>query len=173
MHRIEEDVLITESLTVIGGFVPPDGSITNVKVATAAGLAASKLEHQHALHYSQADGADVADAIVPLHIARAIGTILAVEATCLDAPSGAGADPKHFHVDLKKSTVGIPVPATVLTAPIDYVNGTPDATVLAGAIASATLADGDILVVDVDALGADGVQGQGLVVTVTIRENAD
>jgi hypothetical protein len=173
MHRIEEDTVITKTLAVIGGFTPPDGSITKAKIPAAAGIEASKLEHQHALHYSQADGGDIVDAIVPIHVARAVGTILAVEATCLDAPSGGGGDPKHFHVDLKKSTVGIPVPATVLTAPIDYVNGTPDATVLAGAIASAVLADGDILVVDVDAVGADGVQGQGLVVTVTIRENAD
>jgi len=173
MHRIEEDVLVTKTLTVIGGFTPPDGSITKAKIPAGAGVEASKLEHQHALHYVQADGADVADAVAPIHVARAAGTILALEVACLDAPSGAGADPKHFHVDLKKSTVGAPAPATVLTAAVDYVNGTPDATVLAGAVASAALADGDILVVDVDAVGADGVQGQGLVVTVTVRENAD
>lgn len=146
-----------------------DGGIGNAKIASDAAIAATKLIHQVPIHYSQADGSDVVAAIVPVHtVYGTTGTIVGVEAVCVDAPSGGD---KKFTVDLKKCNAGSPTPATVLTGVIDYVNGTNDCTVLAGSISSASLADGDTLVVEIAVSGSTGSQGQGLIVTVTIQED--
>jgi hypothetical protein len=150
--------------------VQSDGSVSDDSVVASAGIKATKLEHQHALTYHQVDGGDVVSAIVPLYTVRgATATIVAIEVSCLDSPSGGN---KKFTVDLKKATVAIPTPASVLSAVIDYANATPDCTVLAGTINLATLVDGDVLVVEITASGSTGVQGQGLQVTVTVREDA-
>ncbi|MHC4715904.1 MAG: hypothetical protein ACYS5V_02965, partial [Planctomycetota bacterium] len=94
-----------------------------------------------------------------------------IEVSCLDANDGAG--DKAFTVDLKKANQGTPTPATVLSAVINFTNGTySDCEVVAGTISSASLADGDTLVVAVAVSGSTGNQGQGLCVTVNLDEDA-
>lgn len=167
--RIEEDgyfagaVRFKEIAVQAGAFDDDD-------IAASADIAATKLEHQHALNYSQADGSDVVAAIVPIHIVRGTaGTIVAFEVVCVDAPSGGD---KTFTVDLLIADAGTPSPASVLTGAVTYPNGTADCTVRTGTISSATLADGDTLLVQVAVSGSTGNQGQGLIVTTTIREDA-
>ena len=80
---------------------------------------------------------------------------------------------KQFTVDLKKCNQGSPTPATILSSAITYSSSQADCEVVAGTISSGTLADGDTLVVEVAVSGSTGTQGQGLVVTVTVREDAE
>ncbi len=167
--RVEEDGYFAGAVRFANAQIQ-DAAITNAKVSAGAAIAAEKLVHQHAIHYQQNDGAAVAAAIVPIHVARSAATIVAVEVSCLDAPSGGD---KTFTVDLQKANAGTPTPASVLTGAITYPNGTADCTIRPGTIASAAIADGDTLVVVVAVSGTTGVQGQGLQVTVTLREAAD
>ena len=169
--RFDQQLLALGGIQVVGSFGIPSGVILASHVADSAGMEATKLEHQHVIGYSQEDGSDVVDAIVPVYTCRGVtATIIEVEVACLDAPSGGD---KKFTVDLKKANQGSPTPATVLSAVIDYVNGTNDCEVLVGTISSADLAVGDVLTVEVVASGSTGTQGQGIIITVTVREDAE
>jgi hypothetical protein len=170
-NRLEGDTHAAGHLSCVTLGIPA-GTVVDAAVNGSAAIQITKLQYQqYAIHYGQADGTDIVDAIMPIHTVRgATAVIMAVEVACLDAPSVGGAVPKHFHVDLKKYTVAVPAGVSVLAAPVDYVSGTADCTVLAGTVALSALVDGDTLGVEVDAVGADGTQGQGLIVTVTIRE---
>ena len=168
----DDDVLVRGTLRATTNALSA-GCVTDAAVAAAAGLAATKLEHQHAVTYYQADGADVAAAIVPIYTVRGTtATIVAIEVVCIDAPSGGN---EGFTVDLKVADEGTPTPASVLTAVITYgaAGAQADCAVLAGTISSASLVQADTLLVVVAALGATGAKGQGLIVTVTVREDAD
>jgi len=164
------DLVVSGTLTP-GGFNPPAVSIGNAAIKAAAGIEATKLEHQYSLNYRQDDGAAVVAAIVPLTTIRGVAAeVVDIEVVCIDAPSGGDLT---FTVDLGKSNAAIPAPATILTTPRTYPNATPDATVLVGSIDTAALAAGDTLVLTVAVSGSTGTQGQGLVVTVTVREDAE
>ena len=169
--RFDQQLLALGGIQVVGSFGIPSGVILASHVAASAGLEATKLQHQHVIGYSQADGSDVVDAIVPVYTCRGVtATIIEVEVSCLDAPSGGD---KKFTVDLKKANAGSPTPATVLSAVVDYSATRNDCEVVAGIIVSAALVVGDTIVVVVAVSGSTGTQGQGLIVTVTVREDAE
>ena len=143
----------------------------NMASFAGAAIVATTMQHQHAINYHQADGSAVVAAIVPVHVVRGVaGTIVAIQISCVDAPSGGNL---AFSVDLKKANVGSPAPATVLNAVIDYSATQTDAEVEVGTIDTAAVAAGDTLFAVVAVSGATGTQGQGLAVTVTLREDAD
>lgn len=170
LSKIESDLFVQGTLSAQTLSVPA-GTVKDADVASGAAIAAAKLEHQYAICYSQADGSDVVAAIVPVHVVRGTtATIKDVEVVCVDAPSGGN---KAFAVDLKKANEGTPLPVTVLSLTIAYSSTQSDCEVEPGTISSASLADGDTLLVVVTVSGSTGTQGQGLVVTVTIREDAD
>ena len=173
--RVDEDVYCAGTLRA-KTLVPSAGCVSNSHAAADAAFAATKLEHQHTLTYRQDDGTDIAAAIAPLWTVRgATATIVAIHVVCIDAPEGGD---KHFTVDLKKANEGAPSPATVLTAVIDSdtygagVNEAADCEVGVGSIASASLVAEDTLVLAIAIAGSTGNQGQGLIVTVTVREDA-
>jgi len=153
-------------------FSPPAGCITNASVLPAAGIAATKLQRRISAPYSQADGSDIAAAIVPVHVVRgATATVVGVDVACVDAPSGGD---KAFSVDVQKADEGTPTPATVLTGTIAYSATQSDCEVESGTISAspAALVTGDTVLVVVAVSGSTGTQGQGLIVTVTIDEDA-
>ncbi|MFO8012611.1 MAG: hypothetical protein R6X20_04805 [Phycisphaerae bacterium] len=169
--RIPVDVHVAGALTAQEMNIP-DGTVDDDDVEAGAGLSASKLEHQHALTYKQDDGSDVVAAVAPLWTCRGTtATVVAVEAVCIDAPSGGGTE--QISVDLKKCNQASPSPASILTGTIDIDDSIADCEVVAGSINTASLADGDTLVADVSVSGTGGTQEQGLVVTVTVREDAE
>jgi len=148
----------------------PASTITDAMVASNAAIAATKQEHRFVINYSQADGSDVVAAIVPVYVVHGTtATLISVEVVCIDAPEGGD---KTFTVDLKKCNVGSPAPATVLTGVIAYAAATPDCTIKAGTFSSTSLANDDTLVVAIAVSGSTGNQGQGLIVTVTLDEDA-
>ena len=169
VQTIAGDVLIRGGLRVLDELSVTAGNWDNDDINAAAGIAATKLEHQHSISYHQADGSDVVAAIVPVHVVYgSTATIVALEVACLDAP---GSTDESFSVDLKMANQAAPSPVTVLTTPVTAT--TTDAQVLAGSIGTTALTDGDTLVIDVSTTGTGGgTQGQGLICTLTIREDA-
>ena len=148
----------------------PAGTIDNAAVKVGAAIAAAKLIHQFPVRYAQADGSNIVAAIVPIHTVQgANATILSVQAMIVDAPNGGD---QEITVDLQKSNVGTPTPATVLTAAIVMNDAdTGDCEVEEAAIASAALVAGDTLLAVVSVTGSTG-HGQGLLVTVMIQEES-
>ncbi len=169
--RFDDHLYCLAGCTIKGSFSVPNGTLLNAHIAASAGLAANKLEHQHVLHYAQDDGSDVVSAIVPIYVVRGVtATVIEIEVDCLDSPTGGD---KKFTVDLQKANAGTPTPATILSAVVDYVNGTADCVVLTGTISSADLVVGDILLLVIVVSGSTGTQGQGVAVSVTVREDAE
>lgn len=147
----------------------PASCVNESQLTAGQNFAADKFMQRHVIPYYQADGSDVAAAIVPIHIVKgATGTIKAFEVACVDAPAGGG--DKEFTVDLKIANEGTPTPASVLTAVVTIDDTIADCEVVAGTIDSADLADGDMLLVVVAVSGSTGDQGQGLIVTLTVDE---
>ncbi len=168
IHR--GDLLVQGTLSATT-FSPPAASIGNAAIKSDAAIDASKLEHQHSLTYRQDDGSDIVAAIVPIHTVRGVsGVIIDVEVTCIDAPDGGD---KAFSVDLKKCSQASPSPASVLSAVVDFTASEADCEVVTGTVTTTALLDGDTLVVVVAVSGSSGNQGQGLLVTATIREDAE
>ena len=165
--ELREGVVLHGKLVCTGAVVMPSGVFGDTQMSVGDPLDTDKVVHRHVIHYGQADGADVAAAIVPIHTAAVAGVVSAVQVVCLDCPQGGD---KHFTVDLKLCNAGTPAPASILTTPVDCAAATPDATVLEGVVDDEDVAAGDTLVVVIALAGSTGNQGQGLVVTVTVDE---
>lgn len=149
--------------------VLPAGVVSNTAVSAAAAIAATKLEHQFGLRYNQAPGTAVVADTQDLHIVHGVtGEVVSVEAA-LTGAIATGAD-RTVDVDLQKST-GAGAFATILMATVQFTNASVLRTVSAATISSTALVDGDILRMVVTVAGAAGVQAQGLIVTVQIRED--
>lgn len=143
----------------------PASAVGNTQIAAAAGIAASKLEHQFAVRYATNHGTAVAAATQPLHIVHGVtGEIVAVEVTCTTAPTSSDT----VTVDVQKSTGGGAF-ATVLSGTVGLSSSSTARVVYAGTISAANTVDGDILQVVVT---VSGTTCQGLCVVVTVREDA-
>jgi hypothetical protein len=167
MSNTLSDTTLKGKTTVVGQFAAPSGSITNANIATAAGIAASKVVHRFPLNYAQADGASVADATVTLYVAAAAGEVKSVE---VGLGGAAAAGDSTVDVDILKSTGGGAF-ASMLSAAITVDSSTVIRTAEVGVVSSGSYADGDILRVDVDATVGTGTLPQGIVVTVICEEN--
>jgi len=147
---------------LIAGNLTVSGTITCDNVTSVSGTV------QFAVHHKQVAGADVASKSEVVHIARAAGTIVAVQVSAETAPTGGD---KQFTVDLRKGSQSAAY-ATVLSAVVTYDDAsTADKQVLSGTLSTTTYAAGDQLKVIVTASGTTGSQGQDLCVTVWLREN--
>ena len=166
-------------LTVVGGdlFVRGNlsaqsmsvasGSVSNASVVAAAGIDSSKVIHRYAINYSQASGSAVVAAAHILHLARASGTIVSVEA--LVEVKATGAD-RTIDVDVLLGSSGSSY-ATILTAPIEFDDGSTNRAVVSGTLATASYIDNDSIKISVTVAGAAGAQATGLCVVITLAEN--
>ena len=158
----------------------PDGSVDNDAVAAGAAVEASKLQHQHVIHYSQATAADtITDESRVLHICQGVGSVESVEVTSEVAPD---ADTDFVTVDVNRVRAG--VSHTVLTGDITYNNtnakagagGDVDGNygIVEGTIDGDydDLADNDIIEIDVTHTDNGGTNASGICVNITIREAA-
>lgn len=157
---------IDGNLTVSGGFScgqfsPPAGSIADAAVAAGAGIGASKLVHQHRLHYNQ--NGTAATATVPIHVARGTGTILDVRAGTIAACAGAAT----IEIDLKKNGT------TVLSGTITLDNANTNRVAESGTLSVTSLVAGDWLELVITATAGGGTLGTGLLVSVTVEEPAE
>lgn len=148
------------------------GCIVNSMVNAAAAIESSKLVNRVCPAHKVADGADLTTTAgdgAAIYICAKTGgaTLRGVHVVCQDAPSGGD---KKFTIDVQKVSAGV-APATMLTAPIDYANGTVDYTVKSDVAPAVTaIANGDTILVIVTVSGTTGAQGQGLCVWLDIDE---
>jgi hypothetical protein len=167
---IPGDLRVAGNVRAASMDIPPS-SIEDGDVRAGANIAASKLEHQHALAHKQAAGAAVVNATENLRIVRGqTGLLISVDAMVDTAPTGAD---RTITIDVLKGNVGSGF-ATLLASPL-VINNTHTArqVVSASLVGSPTLAAGDTVRVTVTVAGAAGAQGQGLNVSVNLREKAD
>jgi hypothetical protein len=155
----------------IGTFTTSSSFLVNANVAANAAVATSKLVNRVLAKHSVGDGTTVAVTAgdgVPIYACNKTNgaTIKSIEVVCPDAPSGGDLT---FTVDLLKANTGAGA-ATVLSSVVTYPNGTADYTQRPGSISSASLADGDTLLIQIAVSGSTGIQGQGLLVNVEIDE---
>lgn len=160
--------IIDGDLHIRGGlscedFAPPANSIDNAAIETAAGILATKLQHQYKPTFSQNGTAGSVGAQV-IHIVRgATGTLVRFRAGSIVANVGAAT----VTVDLKKNgTTMLSAVITLDSANTAYV---PEDATLA---ASALVAD-DVLSVTIVATAGGGTLATGLFVEAEIREDAD
>jgi hypothetical protein len=157
------DIFVAGSLSS-RQFTAPSGSITNDSIQGAAGIDASKLEHQHAVRYSQKAGSAVVSETMPVHIAHAGGTIVAVQVVTVVPPTSS--DTVTVSVSAGNAST---VYASVLSGAVSLSSSSVARTVYSGTITSAAYAAGDSLEVVVTATGSSC---QGLCVILTLREDA-
>lgn len=168
--RVDGDLHVTGALTA-NEVQLPDATVSNADVEAAAGIDATKLEHQFPLTYKD-DETAVKSNTAPIYTVNGnSATIIdtTIDVVCLTAPTGGD---KQFTVELKKCNAGDTSPDTVLSSPITIDDAVADCEVTEGTVNSPSLSAGDTLVIEVVASGSTGTQGQGLIVTVTLREDA-
>jgi len=161
----------------------PDGTVDDDAIAAAAGIAATKQQHQHVLNSVQIVTADTVTAgTFLLHICRGAGEIVNVEVSSAVAPD---ADTDFFTVDIKIVTAGVGTSILSGATPITYNNTTAKAGdggdangnygIVTGTIDTDNdnFTDNDIIEAVVAVTNGINVNASGLIITVTIRESAD
>lgn len=144
----------------------PAQTITDAAVNAGAAIGATKLIHQFPIALPLAGTVTAFSRLV--HIARAAGTIVALEATVVTPATGAD---RTITIDLLKGSQASAF-ATVLTSTIGFTNTTLAREVKSAVVNTtlAALADGDILQITGAVAGAAGAQAAELIVTLTLRE---
>lgn len=156
---IQGDLHVTG--TVTGGSLTPSAlTVTNASVSSTAAIAATKLEHQFALSYTQ--NGTAASATIPLHVAYGAGTIVSVKAASIAIAVGAAT----VTVDLKKGGT------TCLSGVITLDSGNAARTSEAGSLTVTTYSADNFLELVIVATAGGGTLPTGLIVTVILRENA-
>lgn len=158
-----EDVWVAGNLSA-KSMTFPAGAVGNADVAGAAGLAATKLEHQYEPVFNQVHGSAAATERRVIHVVRgATGDLISFKAGVVVANIGAAT------IDIDLLVNG----SSVLSAAIQLDSGDAAYAIVEGTITSATLAVGDVIEVDVTATAGGGTLGQGLFALPVIREDAD
>lgn len=162
MSRIEGNVYANGNISA-KTMTLPAGTVTNTGVADAAGIAATKLDHQHRIAFSQESATTAADVARVVHQVRgATGTIIAFAAGCVVPCVG----DSTIAVDLLKNGVSILSTAAALSvAEAAYA-------VAATTIATAALVAGDVLEIEIVGTIGTGTLGLGVFAAVTIEEKA-
>jgi len=162
MFRVEEEGQFRGAVTLLSVNLPA-GSVADATVASAAGIAASKLEHQHRLIYSQESDTTAASEDRVIHVVEgATGDIQSIKAGSVVANIGAAT----ITVDLHKNG------ASILTAPISLDSGDSAYDVVDGVVDTATLAVDDVLEIVVVATAGGGTLGKGVFASVDLFEDA-
>lgn len=150
-----------------GAFNAPPLSIGNAAIEAVADIEASKLIHQFQKVYNQ-NGTVVAENAV-LHVARAAGQIMDVEATITGAIATGG--DRTITIDIKKSTGGGAF-TTILSGTIGFTNGSVLNAITTGSVSAAPFIDGDIIKAFVTVAGSASAQAVGLSIALTVWEKA-
>lgn len=122
---------------------------------------AAAVQHQHQRVYAQPNGTAGVTERRAIHRAYAVGTVVAVRAGIVTPCVGAAT----LAVDVLKNGTSI------LSAPVSVGSSAAAFAAIAGAIATAGYAVGDVFETSVTATAGGGTLGQGLTVDVVFREN--
>ena len=142
--------------------VVPAGSFGDPQIGAANPIDAAKLKHQYAPRLAQAHGTAATAERRVVHVARASGTVAAVEA----GPVVAAVGDSTVSVDVRKNGT------TILSAPITIDNGDAAYAKVAGAISSAAYVAGDVFEVVITVTAGTGTLPQGVFATAVFREGA-
>lgn len=161
LSMIEGDVFVTGSLSAQSMNVPAN-AVGNAEVEAAAGIEASKLQHQYGPCFSQASADATAEERV-IHVVKgATGTIVAFRAGFRTAPDGSSS----CDVDLKKNGT------TILTAEITLDDSyTAYQLVTPAGFTSTSLVAGDVLSVQVKDIVSSNPP-EGVFAQLVLREDA-
>lgn len=139
----------------------PTGTVTNAGVNANAGIAATKLEHQNVLNYSQESGTTSATGDFVIHTVYGLtGSVVAFKAGSVTACAGAAT----ITVDLHNNG------ASILTDPIELDSGSVAYIAEAGSVDTTALDVGDVLEVVIVATAGGGTIGDGVFATLIERE---
>ena len=165
-NKIYHNAQYYGDIVFAGTVALPSSTVENADVKSDADIGYAKLQHVHHVTLTQADGSAVADESRVVFIARAPCTVLAVECALLTVAAG----DSTVDVDVQQSTGGGAF-ASILTAAESLDSSTVVRTVVEATLdGTPTLADGDMLLIDIDATAGTGTLPQGLIVDVTIAE---
>lgn len=147
---------------IAGSITYPSGQLGDDAVQAAAGLSASKLQHQHQPCAVLCDHATAAAAKrVQLHrVKGATATVVSFHAVCSVAPSGGDS----VTLTLKKNG------STILSASVTLNNTTVAFTAVAGTVSTPDLVAGDVLEAEISAVS--GTSCKGVSCHAVIREAA-
>ena len=147
----------------------PDSTVTNAAVKSGDNISADKLVNRYSLRLDQVDGSDVVSETRNVHICRVKGKVKSVEVRPETAPTGGD---KQFTVDVKKAANASGSYSSLLGSVITVDSTSVDDTLQTGAlIADPSVADGDVIRIEIVASGSTGSQGQGVLVTVELDED--
>lgn len=159
--QLNSDLYINGALTV-KTFAPPLSCITNNSIVAAAGISASKLQHQHQKTYGQPGGAISFTERRVIHAVYGLtGTVLAFRAGLRTANVGAAT----VTFDLQKNGV------TMLSAVITQTNAQAAYALTAAAFAATALVAGDVLEVVIVATAGGGTLGNGAFADLILTED--
>lgn len=157
--RIDQDMHVGGTLTA-RVFNPPASCITDAAIISGAGIETSKMDHRHRKQYSISGTA--ASVTIPIHIARAAGSVTSIEAGSIAIAVGAAT----VTIDLKKNGT------TILTGVITLDSGNTARILEAGTITGGTYVDGDFFELVIVATAGGGTIPTGLIVDVEFDEEA-
>jgi hypothetical protein len=163
--RIESDLYVTG--TISGKAITlPASTVDDTAVKGAAGIQATKLQHQYQ-HISQPQDSTGTAAVSRkvIHVVRgATGTLVAFETGVIAAAVGAAT----VTVDLKKNG------SSILTATISITSALAAFATTAGTFSSTSVVVGDVLEFHITAVNAGGgTLPQGVFGRLTIREDSN
>src|SRR5262245_6777936 len=164
----QTDVFVDGSFTCTN-FICPDGSITDADIQAAAGLSASKLQHQREPVYVQEAGTTLVTEKRTIGIIYG-ATALLVAMKAYIALAGAGGG---MSVTIRLKRTRATVTTTVTSADITINSGTVAYTLInAAGFTDTALLQNDILEVDVTATSGGGTLPKGLGVQLIYKEDA-
>lgn len=146
----------------MGGLSVPALAVGNSAIAAAAGIEASKLQHQHQPVFAQPNTTATSETRA-LHVCYgATGTVIAFRAGSIAINAGAAT----VTVDIKKNGTSI------LSAPITLNSSNTNRVVAAGTISTPGLVAGDLLEVVTVATAGGGTLATGVYAQAIITEAA-
>lgn len=158
--RLDQDVHINGTLTA-RAFTPPANCITAASIPVGAGIESTKTVHRHRKHYAISGTA--ASVTIPIHIAKAAGNVLSLEAGSIAIAVGSAT----VTINLLKNGSSILSGGTAITLDSSNVARTLEA----ATISSAAYVDGDFFELVIVATASGGTIPTGLIVDVEFDEN--
>lgn len=162
LDTLNHDVYVNGNLGA-KTFSPPAGCIGNAAIAAGAGLAATKLQHQHEITYGQPGGAISFTERKVIHVIKgATGNVLNFRAGIRTACVGAAT----ITFDLQKNG------SSILTAVITVDNTKTAYQLTEAAIATPAVVQGDVLEAVIVATAGGGTLGDGGFCDLVLTEDA-
>lgn len=160
---ISGDLIVTGQTVLLGTVSLPAGNIGNSAIAAAAGVEASKLQHQHQPTYGQI-GTAVSVAEIPFHsVQGAVASLESFSAGSIGVAVGAAT----VTIDIKKNGT------TCLSGVITLDTGNTTRVPESGTITVPAGVAGDLYTLVIVATAGGGTLPTGLFVRAKFRESAD